>query len=70
MRRRSTGRSCGSCDRDLLATAVNSFSKAAIALMVKMRPVGLLVAGLVLSSNAVGAPPGLLTITFENELRS
>jgi len=50
----STGEVAAAATGILLATAVNSFSKAAIAMAVATRPVGLLSAGLLLSSTAVG----------------
>ena len=51
----STGAVAAAANGILLATAVNSFSKAAIAIAVARRPVGLLSAGLLLSATGVGA---------------
>jgi uncharacterized membrane protein (DUF4010 family) len=50
----STGEIAAAAGGILLATAINSFSKAAIALVVASRTVGLLSAGLLLSATAAG----------------
>jgi uncharacterized membrane protein (DUF4010 family) len=56
----STGEVAAAATGILVATAVNSFSKAAIALAVATRQVGLLSAGLLLTSTAVGVVVWLL----------